>query len=482
MVTTNYELFCDDLDEYADFDKLTGILNELDLSTTVYEIDRHRKFTGRQDWPIEAMLRSLIAMKVFQYKSTSGFLRELARNPSLMILSGFDLKRNKVVSLDELKHDPVRQNYRIPSDSAMSRFQQTLVEVDKNTGCLKDLFKAQLEKIQAQLPEFGQRIGYDGKAIESHSTGRQLKHKEKDKKTGKHPTSDPTASWGVHEQYVTGPNGKEKKIKNRWYGFELHLLADVNYELPISFSLAPAHESEVPHCRKLVSTFLDESDIAERTLSFVADRGLDDNLLRKTVYEKGILPVIDNRNLWRDDNPHPDQLELPTRALYDDADETILYNEHGQHFCRCPKSGEIRPMYYQGREAVRGTVKWICPASAYGITCQGRQACYKAAGLEADASTRVVRDKIDMDHLRNHGPLPLGTYKWKRIYNQRSAIERINSRIDANFQTHDHFIRGIHAMRMHLSLGFTVMLAGACMAIKAGRPEKMRCLATSLAA
>ena len=36
-------------------------------------------------------------------------------------------------------------------------------------------------------------------------------------------------------------------------------------------------------------------------------------------------------------------------------------------------------------------------------------------------------------------------------------------------------------MRVHLTLGFTVMLAAACFAIKDNCPEKMRCLTTSLA-
>lgn len=200
------------------------------------------------------------------------------------------------------------------------------------------------------------------------------------------------------------------------------------------------------------------------------------------LYKRDILPVIDNRNMWQDDNPHPDQLRIPTRALYDDPDETILYDEHGRHYCRCPESGEIRRMCYQGRESSRGTIKWTCPAAAYDLTCEGRQQCYQAAGLKDGARTRVVRDKIDMDHLRNHGPLPQGTCKWKRIYSKRSALERINSRIDSNFQMHDHFIRGRDSVKMHITLGMITMLAGACFAIRSGRPEKMRCLATSLAA
>jgi hypothetical protein len=41
------------------------------------------------------------------------------------------------------------------------------------------------------LPEFGRHLGYDGKAIDSDSTGRVSRT------TGT--TSDPEADWGKHE-------------------------------------------------------------------------------------------------------------------------------------------------------------------------------------------------------------------------------------------------------------------------------------------
>lgn len=481
MAPINYELFWDDFDSFADFDKLTGIFRELDLSAVVLEIGRHRKFKGRRDWPVESMLLAMFTMKVLQYKSVSGFVRELARNPSLMRLLGFPIRRCASDGGQRHRDDPTAHRYRVPSNAAMSRFQQTLIEVNDKTGCLDAVYEAQLGKVAARLVDFGQRIGYDGKAIRSHSTGKQLAHKARDEQTGKRPTSDPDASWGVHSQYATTAKGRERQVTKKWYGYELHLVADVRYELPISFRLTPAHEAETVNCRQLVSEFL-QGALSGRTESFVADRGLDDNALRKMLYEHDILPVIDNRSLWRDDNPHPEQLTTPTRALHADPHETILYNEQGQFFCRCPQSGEIRSLYYQGREARRGTIKWSCPADAYGIQCQGRRQCHEAAGLKADAKTRIVRDRINMDHLRSHGPLPKGTRKWQRLYSERSSLERINSRIDSNFQMHDHFIRGIGAMRLHITLGLTAMLAGACMAIRAGKPEKMRCLVTSLAA
>ena len=67
------------------------------------------------------------------------------------------------------------------------------------------------EQLMAVLPDLGQHPGYDGKAIDSHSTG------QVDSKRGR--CSDPDADWGHHE--TTGVNTKTgtpwKKVKN-WFG------------------------------------------------------------------------------------------------------------------------------------------------------------------------------------------------------------------------------------------------------------------------
>ena len=88
----------------------------------------------------------------------------------------------------------------------------------------------------------------------------------------------------------------------------------MNYELSIDFKLTPANESEHPHCNALVDQFL-ESPLLARCDSFVADRGLDNDVLRAKLYRKDILPVIETRNLWQEKNLDPDQLQAPTPFL-----------------------------------------------------------------------------------------------------------------------------------------------------------------------
>ena len=47
---------------------------------------------------------------------------------------------------------------------------------------------------------------------------------------------------------------------------------------------------------------------------------------------------------------------------------------------------------------------------------------------------------------------------------------------------HDHFLRGKARLVLKFTVGYAVMLARACVAVKAGQPEKMRSWASSLAA
>lgn len=81
------------------------------------------------------------------------------------------------------------------------------------------LVSAMIESVRVSLfkevPDFARHLGYDDKAIRSHSTDRLAKGKEQ--------TSDPDADWGKHE--TSGANAGIgqiwKKVKS-WFGYGLH--------------------------------------------------------------------------------------------------------------------------------------------------------------------------------------------------------------------------------------------------------------------
>ncbi|GAW93553.1 IS4-like transposase [Calderihabitans maritimus] len=51
------------------------------------------------------------------------------------------------------------------------------------------------------------------------------------------------------------------------------------------------------------------------------------------------------------------------------------------------------------------------------------------------------------------------SYKWKTIYKKRTAVERVNARLDEAFGFEKHFIRGLQKMKLRCALALTVMLA-----------------------
>ena len=54
--------------------------------------------------------------------------------------------------------------------------------------------------------------------------------------------------------------------------------------------------------------------------------------------------------------------------------------------------------------------------------------------------------------------LPRNSKKWKRLYEKRSGIERMNGRIDRDFKFEKHTIRGIKKMKLFLSVAFIIKL------------------------
>ena len=58
--------------------------------------------------------------------------------------------------------------------------------------------------------------------------------------------------------------------------------------------------------------------------------------------------------------------------------------------------------------------------------------------------------------------------KWKRLYKKRTSIERINGRIDRDFQFEKHTIRGLGKMRMFVTVTLVLQLAAAKAKIEQG--------------
>ena len=458
---------------------------------------------GRDDYPVRAMWRALVAGVVFGHESSASLLRELGRNPALLEVCGFDplgWQRPPVRTLERTRtvgrrwwsfrarggtgvsqshfpcvnsEFPSARRDGVPTEAAFSRFLSSVVRLEEETGAVSAMAATLRGRLMEALPGFGRHLGYDGKALPSHSTGR------KDAASGK--TSAPDADWGKHETVgVDGRTGKGWTKVKSWFGYSFHLIADVEHEVPVWFGVERASASE--H-RVLASgveeLFAAEPELAARCGDFCADRGLDSAALKKTLWEAhGVRPVVDTREMWRDEKAEPgrDPSERILRLARDDRPDNVPHSEKGRVFCRCPASGTVPLMAFQGFEKDRGTLKYRCPAAACDLDCAGRERCERESGSRCGAYGRVFRIALKDADRRVFTPTPHGAPSWNRAYARRSALERINSRLDGAYRFERHFVRGKAKMRTRVGLAVCVMMALALAAAEAGRLDRMRSL------
>ncbi len=388
----------------------------------------HHRGKGRDDYPVRAMWNSVLAGIVFQHDNVEKLRRELSRNGQLREMCGFDGKE--------------------PPAWVYTRFLKTLMEQEI---LIDGLFDDLVQQLKTILPDFGKHLAVDSKAVDSFATG---------KNTNENPGGrrDHDADYGIKSYSGVHKDGKPWEKIVKWFGYKIHLVVDSTYELPVLFTVTKASTSDVKEGHELIKQMQEKQpDILKTAEVLTADRGYDDTkLIEKCWKEHQIKPVIDIRNMWKDGEE--------TRLLQ--GRTNAVYNFEGNVYCYCPETGTRREMACGGFEKDRETLKKICPAKQYGIDCKGHSQCPIAQGIRIPLS----------EDPRVFTPIDRASYKWDREYNKRSAVERVNSRLDVSFGFELHTIRGMAKMKMRCGLALCVMLAMALGRIKENQAEKMRSL------
>ena len=73
-------------------------------------------------------------------------------------------------------------------------------------------------------------------------------------------------------------------------------------------------------------------------------------------------------------------------------------------------------------------------------------------------------------------PVARDSMKFKRLYKGRTAVERLNGRLDRDFMFEDHCVRGLKKMKLMVSLTLLIMNAMALGKIKRGVTEHLAAL------
>jgi transposase len=407
-----------------------------------------KRGNGRDDYPVRAMWNSVLAGVIFRHESMEKLIDELGRNGQLRYICGF---REYEVIRDEQGIE-IGRKPKIPESWNYSRFLSNLMEEQE---LIEEMFDEAVEELKEILPGFGEVLAVDGKAIESYAK-RENARKEEDGRR------DIDANTGIKKYSGIREDGTKWEKVMSWFGYKLHLVVDAVNEIPVAFSVTKASAAEIPEGKELIKKLEDKHPkLLENCKYWLGDRGYDDTETIKMLWDKyRIKPIIDMKNNWE---------KKEEVRMFEGRHNIIGYDNFGSIYCYDPVMGEKHLMGFGGFEEERESLKYICPVKSNGIKCKGCDKC--------PYYNKAVRIKIEEDR-RRFTPVARSSYKWERIYKLRTAVERVNSRIDNVYGFERHFIRGLKKMRLRCSLALIIMLVIAIGRIKQSQPELMRTLKT----
>lgn len=422
----------EDCEALGDLQRLKLALEHMPDELLMQDLEAERGLRGRDDYPVRAIWNSLIAQVVFGHESIASLRRELSRNAQLRWMCGF-------------------RGYRVPSAAVYTRFMNKLIA---RTEQVVEVFDSQVAELSAEFESaegesLGEALGIDAKFIQAHA---------RPGKKGLDPDGrrDLDADYGVKTRYRK--DGTKEKVPQ--FGYQVHLVADTTYELPVGFEVTTASIAEQPVAHRMMQRLSRRHPaIVDCCEVLSADRGYDTGPFLLELWEEyRIKGVIDIRNTWQDE---PEE----SRLLGDWAN--VAQDWQGRVYCFCPKTQTQREMPSGGFEKDRGTVKYRCPAWQYSsVQCAGRDECR----VKSCFRVKMAEDP------RRFTAVPRGTHRWKDLYAQRTAVERINSRLDVSFGFERHYIRGLARMKVRVGMALSVMLAMALGHIRNKTPDRMRSL------
>ncbi len=374
---------------------------------------------GRNEYPVIPVWNSLLIMPLIECSRVEQLRRELARNRDLRKICGFDdydyyFGKNKLV----------------PPPKAYTNMLKNLQKIEP---MLKDCFNELREFMYKNIKDFGKDTGEDGKIFSSLA---KAPNKNGNCSDGR---CDMEADFTIKENYYKDPKTGETKVKKTTYfGYRYHLLADVNYELPIEYTVTKASKGEREQLKKHIEMLPEEKVEKIDTLS--ADKGYDSKEILEFLKDKGIKAVIDIRNQWNDGES--------TRQY---KDTNLVYTYDGKVSIINDK-GESIALKYLGYDKVKNILRYGYQSKVYSIDIN----------YDSRIFTPIARD----------------SKKWKRVYNKRTALERINGRMDRDFNLENNKVRGLKKATVMIDIMMIGMMSMAKGHILNNHPEKIRRLKT----
>lgn len=448
LATTDPLFAWEKLPDSPDLISLRFLLDSLP-DTTLLAVLRAYRGKGRNDYPMHLLWRVHVSRYVLRHATMEACLAELGRNPAL----------RRVVGIEDGAGVPEAWN--------MSRFLEVLGRPE-HLALMQEAFRQMTRRLGEAVSDLGQNLAGDSAALSARKGVEAAVPASAAASLLKEPAlpkgsvlslpvlgAGPAAAVGLPQ-----PAGGRKEYKDEsgkvtktyeWFGYKFHLMVDVKHEVVVSWHITSA-AGEGSGDSSVIPLLLEEARqvLPEGRIKTVAyDKAADDQKTHETLAEQGIRPVIQIRELWKQE---PERM-LPGH----DGASNVVHDEAGTIFCY-DKASAIpvkRKMSFMGYEKDRGTLKYRCPARHEGFACSSDKHC------NGDSSYgKTIRVKCGID-LRRFPPIPRATIEFERRYNGRTSVERVNARLKVYWGADDGNVTGAERFHAHLA---TILLVHSAMA------------------
>ena len=295
------------------------------------------------------------------------------------------------------------------------------------------IFNEQVSELFELLPGFGETMAGDGKYLDSYAN---RKPGESGADTDNRTEND--AEWSVKAYPYIDSKGKLQTKKEYHFGFKAHIICDVKTELPVAYSVTAANADERKEMLKLLSGHLLSNEKRREMIKhLLLDRGYDSLEMIKGIKSAGIAPVIDIRNCRKDGE---------ATKQYKNTD--MVYNYKGDLYYVVLDKDSLNgvnyvKMKYEGYDRQKNCLRYSHDGKIHKIYISYDERVFLPIARDSD--------------------------KFRKLYNGRTAVERLNGRLDRDYMFEDHGIRGLEKMTLMVSLSMIIMNGMALGKIKNGK-------------
>jgi hypothetical protein len=384
---------------------------------------------GRDDYPVEILWGTLVLSIALRHVSVDACLEELKRNPALRLLIGIEAEDA------------------VPGPDNMSRFLAALGE-EPHLTYLRHIFDGQVSRL-------GQVVGDLGQNTAGDSTGLSGRVAVSEKLRAAESAQGLPQPTGGRKEYQDDDGNVTHVVA--WFGYKLHLLVDVKHEVALAYHITDTKAGDNERIPELVEQ-AKKNLPPQRIKTLAYDKAADAGIVHEFLHDEAIKALIQNRNF---------KLEEPEKVLGGRTPLHIVYDQAGTIYCydKVSDTPVRHAMAYIGREPDRGTLKYRCPARHYGIPCPSDALC----NGERDYGLTVrVKQEID---LRRFPSIPRATKQFERLYDGRTAVERVNGRLKIFWGIDDGQVYGARRFHAHVGAVMVVHLAFATLLAQTERRE-----------